>query len=132
MLVSAILMLSAYRQKRKANLLLAEQKGEIEEKNRDIVDSIRYAQRIQSAILPTDHQISELLPDSFVLFKPKDIVSGDFYWVANSGSKVFVTAADCTGHGVPGAFMSMICSSLLNEVVNEKGITNPADILFEV
>ncbi|MBN4051177.1 tetratricopeptide repeat protein [bacterium AH-315-M05] len=129
------------RQKQKANVLLAAQKQVIETKNKDITDSIRYAERIQAAILPTDEQIKELLPDSFVLFKPKDIVSGDFYWVAAldsqesppaGGRGVLIAACDCTGHGVPGAFMSMMINSLLNEVVNDLGITKPNEILYEV
>ncbi|MBN4051178.1 tetratricopeptide repeat protein [bacterium AH-315-M05] len=130
-----------YRQKQTANVLLAAQKKDIETKNKDITDSIRYAENIQHAILPTDEQIKELLPDSFVLFKPKDIVSGDFYWIAAidsqgsppaGGRGVLIAACDCTGHGVPGAFMSMMINSLLNEVVNDLGITKPNEILYEV
>ncbi|MFH1321230.1 MAG: tetratricopeptide repeat protein [Bacteroidota bacterium] len=105
---------------------------EIREKNREITDSIRYAQNIQSAILPTDEQIQELLPNSFVLLKPHSIVSGDFYWMTERDGKVFFCAADSTGHGVPGALMSMIISSLLNEVVIEKGIMKPNEIFHEV
>ncbi|MBL4656898.1 MAG: SpoIIE family protein phosphatase [Flavobacteriales bacterium] len=105
------------------------QKEEIEEKNKDITDSINYAQKIQEAILPSDKEITRHLPENFVLFKPKDIVSGDFYWFSTIDGKALITAADCTGHGVPGAFMSMIGNSLLNEIVNEKGATEPADIL---
>jgi len=135
-LALALVVYKGYRQKRQDNLLLATQKQIIETKNKDITDSIRYAERIQNAILPTAKQIKELLPDSFVLFRPKDIVSGDFYWLThvktNGSLNSLVAAADCTGHGVPGAFMSMICSSLLNEAVNEKGITKPSDILKEV
>jgi len=104
----------------------------VEEKNKDIMDSIRYAERIQNAILPSDEEVQKLLNDIFVLFKPKDIVSGDFYWLSEKGEKVFFAAADCTGHGVPGAFMSMIGNALLEESVNEKAITNPAEILNEV
>ena len=105
------------------------QKEEIEEKNQDIMDSINYAEKIQRAILPQDEHKQQILPDSFVLFRPKDIVSGDFYWMSEKDGKVLFTSADCTGHGVPGAFMSMIGTSLLNETVNEKGITEPAKIL---
>jgi len=105
------------------------QKEEIEEKSKDITDSINYAQKIQEAILPTIEIIREQLPESFVLFKPKDIVSGDFYWFTEKDGKALLIAADCTGHGVPGAFMSMIGNSLLNEIVNEKGITRPSEIL---
>jgi len=108
------------------------QKEEIEEKNKDIMDSINYAKRIQEAILPKDEEREKMLKDSFVLFKPKDVVSGDFYWMAKRDDKVLITAADCTGHGVPGAFMSMIGAALLNEAVNEKGITRPGEVLNEV
>jgi ligand-binding sensor domain-containing protein/serine phosphatase RsbU (regulator of sigma subunit) len=101
----------------------------VEQKNRDITDSINYARRIQQAILPLESQILKSLPDSFVLFKPRDIVSGDFYWFAQIEGKSILAVVDCTGHGVPGAFMSMIGNSLLNEIVYEKKITEPAKIL---
>jgi serine phosphatase RsbU (regulator of sigma subunit) len=105
------------------------QKREIEEKNKSITDSITYAKRIQQAILPHDEEFGRLLPGSFVLYLPKDIVSGDFYWISRKDDQVFVAAADCTGHGVPGALMSMIGNALLNEIVNEKNITSPPAIL---
>ena len=104
----------------------------IEEKNKDIMDSIYYAQKIQKAILPQEELREKILPNSFILFKPKDVVSGDFYWIAERDNKVFFTAADCTGHGVPGAFMSMVGTSLFNATVNEKGIIEPAKILDHV
>ena len=106
-----------------------EQKNIIVEKNKNITDSINYAQRIQQAILPDPATFRELLPDSFVLYRPKDIVSGDFYWVAEQNSVVYYATADCTGHGVPGGFMSVLGASLLNEVINEKKLTQPAEIL---
>ncbi len=112
------------------------QKEMIEEKNKDITDSINYAERIQQAILPQLEHIRSALPQSFIFFQPRDIVSGDFYWyneASENGEPVYLlAAADCTGHGVPGAFMSMINSSLLNETVNEKKIIEPAQILNEV
>jgi len=111
-------------------LKLAE--ASIRVKSKEITDSIRYAERIQAGIMPNDEEIIRLLPDSFVLFKPKDIVSGDFYWMSEIDDKVMYMVADCTGHGVPGAFMSMIGTSLLNELVNEKGLTKPAEIFHEV
>ncbi|MFH1319340.1 MAG: two-component regulator propeller domain-containing protein [Bacteroidota bacterium] len=111
---------------------LREKSEELAEALTDITDSINYASRIQEAILPQDEEIEQLLPQSFVLFKPKDIVSGDFYWLSNKDDKLFLVAADCTGHGVPGAFMSMISTTLLNEVVNDKAITKPSEIFFEV
>ncbi|HEY0029607.1 MAG TPA: tetratricopeptide repeat protein [Bacteroidia bacterium] len=128
-----------YLNKRKVNRLLEtqnhsieEQKSLLEEKNKDITDSIRYAQRIQEATLPPDELISNLLPKAFILFKPKDIVSGDFYWIEQWGKQTLVAAVDCTGHGVPGAFMSIVASNLLNEAVIEHGLTQPAAILNSV
>ena len=117
---------------RKVTLRTAEvmhQKAEIELKNRDIVDNLNYARRIQSAILPEIKLIYETLQDSFILYKPKDIVSGDFYTFSQKENRVIIAAADCTGHGVTGAFMSMIGSSHLNQIINERGITQPAHIL---
>lgn len=109
------------------------QKAIVELKNKDITDSINYARKIQEAILPLKEDITRFLPDSFVLFKPRDIVSGDFYWFSharyNTTGEVFLAAVDCTGHGVPGAFMSMIGNTLLNEIVNEKKIFDPGEIL---
>ena len=108
------------------------QKEVIEEKNKNILDSINYAKKIQEAILPSEEEWHKLLTDSFVLFKPRDVVSGDFYWCAEKNNFILFSAADCTGHGVPGALMSMVGSSLYNEAVNEKGITQPALVLNEV
>ncbi len=98
-------------------------------KNRDITDSIQYAKRIQTAILPTKKLIKETLPESFILYLPKDIVAGDFYWMEKNKNGVFFAAADCTGHGVPGAMVSVVCNSALNRSVREFQLTNPADIL---
>ena len=111
--------------------VVEEQKQKVEEQKKDITDSIRYAENIQKALLPAEEDLS-LLPDGFILFQPKDIVSGDFYWLQHHNDKVYFAACDCTGHGVPGAFMSMIGSSLLDEAVVEKGITKPNEIFFEV
>jgi ligand-binding sensor domain-containing protein/serine phosphatase RsbU (regulator of sigma subunit) len=112
---------------------VVKQKEVIEEKNKDITDSINYAKRIQTAILPSSESIARDLPGSFVLFKPKDIVSGDFYFFARAESQeppVYTLAAvDCTGHGVPGAFMSMIGNSILNQIIREKKILQPSEIL---
>ncbi|MCE9538220.1 MAG: SpoIIE family protein phosphatase [Bacteroidetes bacterium] len=108
---------------------IVEQKKVIEEKNKDITDSINYAKTIQDAILPTQELKHHLFPDSFILFKPKDIVSGDFYWFAEKNGRKLIAACDCTGHGVPGALMSMIGNNILNQIVNEKGITSPDEIL---
>jgi serine phosphatase RsbU (regulator of sigma subunit) len=95
----------------------------------EIKDSILYAKKIQDAILPLKEEIREEFPDSFVLFKPKHVVSGDFYWMNTKDDKVYIAAVDCTGHGVPGAFMSMIGSSLLNEIILKKGDHNPGTVL---
>ena len=108
---------------------IEEQNEEIMQQNKDITDSINYAKRIQTAILPKKNTITELFEEHFVLYKPKDIVSGDFYWASLKNGKKIIAAVDCTGHGVPGAFMSMVGSSLLNEIVNEKNITSASDIL---
>ncbi|MGZ3862871.1 MAG: two-component regulator propeller domain-containing protein [Bacteroidia bacterium] len=104
-------------------------KLQLEEKNKDITDSINYAKRIQEAILPSQAAIFKNFPEAFIYYKPKDIVSGDFYWFSEVGEYYFVAAVDCTGHGVPGAFMSLIASTLLNDIVNEKKITQPSEIL---
>lgn len=105
------------------------QKEFIEKQNRDIIGSIRYAQRIQSAMLPTDDYIKQLLPNSFVMFIPRDIVSGDFYWMSEVEGKKVIAAIDCTGHGVPGAFMSLVGDTNMNQIVLQEKITDPAEIL---
>lgn len=104
-------------------------KSVLEEKNKDITDSINYAKRIQEAILPSQAAILKNFPDSFIYYKPKDIVSGDFYWFAEAEDYFFVAAVDCTGHGIPGAFMSLIASTLLNEIVKNKKEVVPSQIL---
>ncbi len=104
----------------------------LEEKNREITDSIHYASSIQSALLPELQTLNTFFSDSFILFKPRDIVSGDFYWIQPLDNKILITAADCTGHGVPGAFMSVLGISLLDDIVNKNGIIQPAEILFEL
>jgi PAS domain S-box-containing protein len=101
----------------------------IVQKNKDITDSLEYAQKIQHAILPPESEIRQALPDSFLLYLMKDIVSGDFYWFAEKEDFFIIAAIDCTGHGVPGAFMSMIGYNLLNQIINEKDIHEPAKIL---
>lgn len=108
---------------------VVKQKAEIELKNRDILDNLLYARRIQDAILPEIRLIYETLKESFIIYWPKDIVSGDFYSFSQRDGKVILAAADCTGHGVTGAFMSMIGSSVLNQIINERGITRPSEIL---
>ena len=108
---------------------IVKQKEEIEYKNRNITDSINYAKRIQEAILPHYELMKSKYPESFIIYRPKDIVAGDFYWFAEKEEKFIVAACDCTGHGVPGAFMSLIGYSLLNEVLLEKNFSSPAAAL---
>lgn len=145
-LILAVVLYNRNQVKQKANLALAEKNKNIEEqkeqiemqhaqlehKNKEITDSIKYAKNLQLAILPPDSQVRTLLPDSFILYKPKDIVSGDFYWVEEWGNSIMVAAADCTGHGVPGAFMSIVGNNLLQQAVNVFGLTRPALILNNV
>ncbi|MCS6820636.1 MAG: PAS domain S-box protein [Microscillaceae bacterium] len=119
-------------QRKLAEDQLAKQNAIIQKKNDDIIDSINYASRIQNAILPTDTFIESLFEEYFVLFKPRDIVSGDFYWFSKVENKIIATAVDCTGHGVPGAFMSMIGTQMLNEIVNRRKVIKPHVILTEL
>jgi serine phosphatase RsbU (regulator of sigma subunit) len=138
--VLALLMLALiyarYRTKKKANEALDRknkeieaQKRTVEEKNWEITSSIEYAKRIQDAVMPTMEQIRADIPNCFVYYRPKEIVSGDFYWYAKNGDEVFIAAVDCTGHGVPGAFMSMIGNDHLNQIVNVEKRTRPDEIL---
>lgn len=111
---------------------LNQQKILVEEKNKNITDSITYAKRIQDAMLPSPENFKTCFPDSFILYQPKDIVAGDFYWMEEMEDQVLVAVGDCTGHGVPGAMVSVVCSEALNKAVWEKGITEPAKILDDV
>jgi serine phosphatase RsbU (regulator of sigma subunit)/Tfp pilus assembly protein PilF len=104
----------------------------ISKQKNEILDSITYAKRIQSAMLPPEQYFQELLNDVFILFKPRDIVSGDFFWIKHVNQYVILAAADCTGHGVPGAFMSMLGMSYLNEIVQRREITRPNQVLNEL
>ncbi len=124
LLAFAIFIYRSYQQKKKDNELLRTQKNAIEEQRdeinkqkKDITDSIHYAKRIQTALLPPDDLMNKLLLEHFVLYKPRDIVSGDYYWISEKENKTVIVAADCTGHGVPGAFMSMLGMSFLNEII---------------
>ncbi len=116
----------------KKEIELKEKHQEVENKNELIHQSLLYAQRIQKSILPSSQRILETFSDYLVLFRPKDIVSGDFYWMGKNGDLTFVVVADCTGHGVPGAFMSMIGNSALYQIINEKKIVDPSQILEEL
>lgn len=119
----------ANRQLQEANIFIESQRDQIQQINTNLTDSIDYAKKIQDAVLPSDARINEGLKEAFVLFKPRNVVSGDFYWYHEAGDQVFMAAADCTGHGVPGAFVSMVCQGLLNKIVVENKETNPAAIL---
>ncbi len=113
----------------KININLVKQKALVDEKNKDILDSIKYAKRLQDAILPTNEFIEKNLANSFVLYKPKDIVSGDFYWMAEKNNKVYFAAVDCTGHGVPGAIVSIVGHNGLSRALKEFDLHSPAEIL---
>ncbi|OFX55423.1 MAG: hypothetical protein A2046_12440 [Bacteroidetes bacterium GWA2_30_7] len=149
-IIFMIVIVRLYFGKRKSNKILAFQKEEIsqqkeelqaqsellsttnkslEKKNLQITDSINYAQKIQQAIFPEINNINNDLVEIFALFKPKDIVSGDFYWHVKIDNYTFIAVVDCTGHGVPGAFMSIIGNNLLNEIIIQKRITNPSEII---
>jgi len=132
LLALAFLLFNRYKLKSKTNLLLEKQNAIITEKNKDISDSINYAKKIQDAILPNTHDIKQVFPNSFVLSLPKDVVSGDFYWFSENEKYRLFVVADCTGHGVPGAFMSMIGTTLLNNIVNERKNFKPDIILNEL
>lgn len=119
---------AVHKEKERINIL----KQEVERKHQEILDSVTYAQRIQEAILPSRTEINLALPQNAILFKPRDIVSGDFYWFSQKGEVSILACVDCTGHGVPGAFMSMIGNTLLNQIVNERDIVQPNLILNEL
>ena len=136
LLVFGLFMYNRFRVTRRQKKTIEEQKNEvaaqkeiIEESHREITDSIAYAKRIQSAILPPAEMVKAALPNSFILYRPKDIVAGDFYWVEQFDGKTYFAAADCTGHGVPGAMVSVICNSALNRALREFKLTEPAQIL---
>lgn len=118
-----------YRIKKQANSILSQQKEDLRAKNKVITDSISYAKRIQDALFPSGRNLRDTFNDHFIIFKPRDIVSGDFYWLYKTEDKILFAVADCTGHGVPGAFMSMIGNALLNEIVKEKKFFQPSVIL---
>jgi hypothetical protein len=132
-LVFTLFILNRLKITRRQKKVIEQQKQEVEHKNKEVTDSIEYAKRIQDAVLTSSGYIENALPQNFIFYRPRDIVSGDFYWVyQNSQDQVFFTVADCTGHGVPGAFMSMIGSSLLNEIVIENGIQDPSKVLYDM
>lgn len=138
-LVTAGFIFWRYQQKKADNLILhskneeiSTQKNIIEEKNKDITDSIQYAKTIQDSVLPDVKELNNYFSDSFVLFMPRDIVSGDFYWFTEVDDKIIFTVGDCTGHGVPGSLMSMMGINLIHQIVREDKITDPAKILHRL
>lgn len=108
------------------------QRDQLERKNKDITDSINYAKCIQTAILPVPEEMDEALPGSFIFFRPRDIVSGDFYWFNTYSDKALIACADATGHGLPGAFMSIIGVTVLQDTLSLKEINSPSDVLFRL
>jgi serine phosphatase RsbU (regulator of sigma subunit) len=117
------------KEKERALDLMEAQKVELEFREKNITDSLIYAQRIQEALLPSEAYFRKHFEDSFIFFKPKDIVSGDFYWIGEKGDKIFIVASDCTGHGVPGALMSMIGLEIIEKTINDDNIETPSKIL---
>lgn len=139
LLLVALFIYSRFRVIRKQKTIIETQKLEgdkqqaiIQSKNKEIVDSITYARHLQEAILPPRNMVDALFPQNFVLYLPKDIVAGDFYWMEKSGETTFVAAADCTGHGVPGAMVSVVCSNALNSALKEFRLREPGIILDKV
>jgi len=135
-LMLAAVSFRAYRNKKRSGEIIARQKKEVEaqkhlveEKQKEIIDSINYARRIQSAILPAKGELERHFRDVFVFYRPKDIVSGDFWWCAEKDGKLLLAAADCTGHGVPGGFMSVMSAAFLSEIISEKNAARPDEIL---
>ncbi len=132
MIIVAFVIFRALRITRKQKTIIQEQKKIVDEKNEHITDSITYALTIQESILPKQELFKKFFKDAFILFMPKDIVSGDFYWVKELGDELLISVVDCTGHGVPGAFMSLHAYNHLERIVTEKGITSPSLILDEL
>jgi serine phosphatase RsbU (regulator of sigma subunit) len=129
MLIIAFISFRAFKTKQQANKAITQQKHIIEEKQKEILDSINYAKRIQYTLLAHSEFLNRNLKENFILFKPKDIVSGDFYWATETDNKFYLAVCDSTGHGVPGAFMSLLNISFLNEAINEKRIAEPHEVL---
>ncbi|MCB9224067.1 MAG: tetratricopeptide repeat protein [Crocinitomicaceae bacterium] len=143
LVIVLLLGIRSYKQKQRDNQKINEQKREVEaqkveiekqhialaETHKEISDSISYAKRIQEAILPARNTLEQLLNNGFVYYQPKDVVSGDFYWTLKTNGRIIIAAADCTGHGVPGAMVSVVCHNALNRVVREFKLTEPAEIL---
>lgn len=127
-----IVILNRNKVTKRQNKIIEQQKFILEQKQTEIIDSIHYAKRIQDALLKSDSHVSSHLPENSVLFIPKDIVSGDFYWVHEKEDYLYIAVADCTGHGVPGGFLTMLGSSFLNEIISANGTPKPGEILDEL
>jgi serine phosphatase RsbU (regulator of sigma subunit) len=127
--IFSIFIYNRFRLTKKQKHIIEEQKNIVELKQKEITDSINYAKRIQTAVLPPLEYFTAQLPQSFIFYKPKDIVAGDFYWMEIVGQEILFAACDCTGHGVPGAIVSMICNNALNRAVREFGLSDPGKIL---
>lgn len=132
MIVIIVIVYRNYRSKKRTSEAIQEQKGKLELVHQEITDSITYAKRIQNTILPSDKVVKEALMNQFILYLPKAIVAGDFYWVRQIDNYIYFTAADCTGHGVPGALVSIICSNALNRSIEEFSLRQPGEILDKV
>ncbi|MBK9192406.1 MAG: tetratricopeptide repeat protein [Crocinitomicaceae bacterium] len=128
-IIFSVFLTNRFRVTQKQKKIIEEQKHEVEEKNKEILDSIRYAKRIQNAILPSMDAMNKALKNGFVLFKPKDVVAGDFYWMEQVDNKVYFAAADCTGHGVPGAMVSVVCSNALSKALLEENADSTGNLL---
>jgi serine phosphatase RsbU (regulator of sigma subunit) len=117
------------KEKEQAYEIIEQQKMELETRAKNMTDSLNYAQRIQEALLPSEDYFRKFFSESFIFFRPKDIVSGDFYWIGEKDEKVYIVGADCTGHGVPGALMSMIGIEIIEKTINEEQVSSPSGIL---
>jgi len=131
--------LNSYRIKRRDNAIITAQKQEVERqkavvdaRNTDIMHSFDYARRLQEAVLPPSNALAELFPDSFLMYMPRDVVSGDFHWTHRSGNIIWLAVGDCTGHGVPGAMLSVMGLNSLSRCVNDLGLTRPKDVLQQM
>ncbi len=132
LILLSLLLFSRFRSKQQIAKVLENKNREITHQKDEITDSINYAKRIQDSILAPMHSVKQVLPRSFILYMPKDVVSGDFYWVEEEGGHRIFASVDCTGHGVPGALMSVVGFNLLNRAVKEMHLTKPSEILREL
>lgn len=129
LILASVYIFRSLRKSKRQQKLIQNQVAILNQKNLEITDSIQYAKRIQNAILPPKKLVKQLLPDSFIFYQPKDVVSGDFYWMDRHQRNILFCAADCTGHGVPGAMVSVVCHNALNRSIQELNLTSPGEIL---